>query len=121
MNQHEQGRLKNALERIPSVKEKTKLAHPFSYIGKSSHTLYVRNLRELDQQEQFQTGSDSSGTALLHCRMRLDTQQHPRDQKCQYHKPLLTDFAGQLQDLDYPAASVAAQSCAWLCDLTSCV
>lgn len=51
MNQHQQGRLKNALERTPSVKEKTKLAHPFSYTGKSSHTLYVRKLRELDQQE----------------------------------------------------------------------
>lgn len=48
----------------------------FSYTGKSSHTLYIRKLRELDQQEQFQTGSDSLGATVLRCGMRLDTQQH---------------------------------------------
>lgn len=107
MNQ-QQERLKNAPERILRVKEKTRLPHPFSYTRKSSHTLYVRKLRELDQQEQFQMASDSSGAPLLHCGMRLDTRQHPREQKCQYHKTLLIDFAAQVQDLDYPAASTAA-------------
>lgn len=107
MNQ-QQERLKNAPERILRVKGKNRLPPPFSYTGKCSHTLYVRKFRELDQQNQFQTGSDSLGAPLLHYGMRLDTWQHLREQKCQYYKPLLIDLAGQVQDLDYLAASIAA-------------
>lgn len=94
---------------------KNKLSHPFSYIRKSSHTLcQIFQVTWLG--EQFQTGSDFLGTSLLHCGTRLDTGQHLRALKCQYHKPLLTHLTGQGQDLKYPAASVAAESCVWSCE-----
>lgn len=94
---------------------KNKLSHPFSYIRKFSHTL-CQKAQLTWRGEQFQTGSHFLGTSLLHCGMRLDIQQHQRELKCQYHKPLLIHSAGQEWDLKYLAACVATQSCASFCE-----
>lgn len=112
MNQHQQERLKTACERIPWVKEKTDLPPPFCYTGKCPHTFYKsESSGNLTNKKNFSLAVTPWEHLYLTAGWGWTLSSIQGSRTVSITNPRWFDVSGQVQTLDYPAASVAAQPC----------